>query len=75
MESSRFLQIAEDILIEYVYTDQSDPKVFNTATVPVEILKNEYNNGVYFYNPPSESSIIGLSRQNSAITVNSSGSE
>jgi hypothetical protein len=75
MESSRFIQIAEDILIEYVYTDQSNPTVFSTGAIPIEILKNQYNSGTYFYNIPSVYSNIGASRENSAITVNASGTE
>lgn len=75
MESSRFLQISEDILIEYIYTDQSNSNVFSTIDVPVEILKNQHNNTVYFYNPPSVFSTVGLSRDNSAISINTENTE
>lgn len=75
MESSRFIQIAEDILIEYIYTDQSNPTIFNTNVVPVEILRNQHNNSSYFFNSDSAFSSIGISRENSAISINSNNTQ
>lgn len=75
MESSRFIQISEDILIEYVYTDQADPVSFNTSSVPVEILKNDHTQSINFFNTIGSSSFTKISRDNSAIPINAGKTE
>ena len=75
MESSRFIQIAEDILIEYVYTNQADPTVFNTSNTPIEILKNEHTSGINFFNSISALLPTGINRNNSAIPINKNKTE
>jgi len=70
MESSKFIQISESILIEYVYTDQANPTTFNTATYPIEIMRDGYTNGSYFFNTDSVSSTMGNYRDISAVPTN-----
>ena len=50
MESSRFIQISEDILIEYVYTSQTAPTTFNTGTYPIELMRDSQTKGTYLFN-------------------------
>ena len=40
MDSSRYVQLSADILVEYIYTDQANPATFNTATYPIEIMRD-----------------------------------
>lgn len=75
MESSKFIQLSEGILIEYVYTSQSDPTVFNTANYPIEILRDEYTSGSYMFNTDSVSSTMGNYRDISAVPIDSGKSK
>ncbi len=69
MESSRFIQISEQILIEYVYTDQAAPTTFNTATYPIELMRDGHTNGTYFFNTDSVSTTMGNYRDISAASI------
>jgi hypothetical protein len=69
MDSSRFVQLSPGILLEYVYTDQSNPEVFNTATYPIELMQDDYTNSTYMFNFISVESTMGNSRDNSAASV------
>lgn len=69
MESSKFIQLSEGILIEYVYTDQANPTVFNTATYPVEILRDTYTGGSYMFNTDTVSATMGNYRDISAVPI------
>ena len=70
MESSKFIQLSEGILVEYVYTDQTNPTVFNTASYPIEILRDGYTEGSYMFNTDSVSSVMGNYRDISAVPIN-----
>jgi hypothetical protein len=70
MESSKFIQLSEGILVEYVYTNQADPTEYNTLSFPVEILRNGYTGGSYMFNTDSVSGTIGNYRDISAIPIN-----
>jgi len=70
MESSRFIQISEQILIEYVYTSQATPTTYNTATYPIELMRDANTKGTYFFNTDSVSSIMGNYRDISAVSNN-----
>ena len=70
MESSRFIQISEQILIEYIYTDQAAPTTYNTANFPIELMRDGYTNGTYFFNTDSVSATMGNYRDISAAAVN-----
>ena len=59
MESSKFIQISPDILIEYVYTSQSSPTKFNTGNYPVEIMRDGHTGGSYMFNTDSVSATMG----------------
>lgn len=70
MESSKFIQLSESILIEYVYTSQTSPAVFNTGSFPVEILRNDHTGGSYMFNTDSVSAVMGNYRDISAVPAN-----
>lgn len=70
MESSKFIQLSEGILVEYVYTSQTDPDVFNTGSHPIEIMKNDYNAGTYMFNTDTVAATMGNYRDISAVPIN-----
>ena len=70
MESSRFISISEQILIEYVYTSQSTPTTFNTATYPIELMRDTNTKGTYFFNTDTVSAVMGNYRDISAVSNN-----
>jgi len=70
MESSRFIQISEQILIEYVYTSQATPTTFNTATYPIELMRDTNTKGTYFFNTDTVSAVMGNYRDISAVSNN-----
>lgn len=70
MESSKFIQLSEGILVEYVYTSQTNPAIFNTGSYPIEILRDDYTGGSYMFNTDSVSSIMGNYRDISAVPIN-----
>lgn len=75
MESSKFIQLSESILIEYVYTSQTSPAVFGTGSYPIEILRNDYTGGSYMFNTDSVGAIMGNFRDISAVPINAAKSE
>ena len=70
MESSRFIQISSEILIEYIYTSQSTPPTFSTATYPIELMRDTQTKGTYFFNTDSVSAVMGNYRDISSVTNN-----
>jgi hypothetical protein len=70
MESSRFIQISPEILIEYIYTSQSAPPTFSTATYPIELMRDTQTEGTYFFNTDSVSATMGNYRDISAVPNN-----
>ena len=70
MESSKFIQISPDILIEYVYTSQSSPTTFNTGTYPIEIMRDGHTGGSYMFNTDRVSATIGNYRDISGAAIN-----
>ena len=70
MESSRFISISEQILIEYVYTSQSTPTTFNTATYPIELMRDTNTKGTYFFNTDTVAATMGNYRDISAVSNN-----
>ena len=70
MESSRFVQLSQDILVEYIYTDQADPTIFNTSAYPIEIMRDGYTNGSYFFNTANVAATMGNYRDISAAAIN-----
>mgnify|MGYP001330771667 CR=1 FL=1 len=69
MESSKFIQISPDILIEYVYTSQSAPTKFNTGTYPIEIMRDGHTGGSYMFNTDSVSATMGNYRDISGAAI------
>lgn len=70
MESSKFIQISDGILIEYIYTSQSSPTTFNTSTYPIEIMRDGHTEGSYLFNTDSVSATMGNYRDISAVAIN-----
>jgi len=70
MESSRFIQITPEILIEYIYTDQTNPTTFNTSAYPIEIMRDGHTSGSYLFNTDSVSATMGNYRDISAVALN-----
>jgi len=70
MESSRFIQISDEILIEYIYTSQSTPPTFSTASYPIELMRDTQSNGTYFFNTASVSAEMGNYRDISSVPNN-----
>lgn len=50
--TSKFLQIKEGILIEYIYTSLTEPETHLTDDYQIEILKDSENNKIYLFNTP-----------------------
>ena len=75
MESSRFFQLTSDILVEYVYADQSNPTTFNTADYPIEIMRDLHTNGSYFFNTDTVAATMGNYRDISAVSINAARTE
>jgi hypothetical protein len=71
MESSRFLQISPEILLEYTYTDQANPSTFNTSAYPIEIMRDGHADGTYMFNADSVISTMGNARDISAAAIDS----
>ena len=70
MESSRFIQISEQILIEYVYTSQATPTTYSTSSYPIELMRDTNTKGTYFFNTDSVSAVMGNYRDISAVSNN-----
>ena len=64
MESSKFIQISDGILLEYIYTSQANPTELNTATYPIEIMRDGHTQGSYLFNTDSVSAEMGNYRDN-----------
>jgi len=75
MESSKFIQISDNILIEYIYTSQSSPTEFNTATHPIEIMRDGHTGGSYLFNTDSVSVEMGNYRDISAASINANNTQ
>ena len=69
MESSKFIQLSDGILLEYIYTSQSDPTELNTGTYPIEIMRDAHTAGSYFFNTDSVSAEMGNYRDISAAAI------
>tara|TARA_R110000803_G_scaffold59157_8_gene117589 strand:+ start:4903 stop:6312 length:1410 start_codon:yes stop_codon:yes gene_type:complete len=70
MESSRFIQLSEQILIEYTYTSQSDPAKFSTTAYPIELMRDANTQGTYFFNTDAVNAVMGNDRDGSAVSNN-----
>jgi hypothetical protein len=69
MESSRFIQLSPQILVEYVYTDPTNPTIFNTAGYPIEIMRDLHTGGSYFFNTIGVAATMGNYRDISAASI------
>jgi len=75
MESSRYVQLSADILVEYVYTDQANPAVFNTSAFPIEIMRDGHTGGSYLWNGANVASTMGNYQDRSAVAINRTKSQ
>lgn len=75
MESSKFIQLSEGILVEYIYTSQTDPTVFNTGDYRIEILRDGYTGGSYMFNTDDVAATMGNYRDISAVPINAGKSK
>ena len=75
MESSRFIQLSEQILIEYIYTSQATPTTFNTANYPIELMRDANTQGTYFFNTDSVSAVMGNYRDISGAAIDENKSQ
>ena len=69
MESSRFIQISDQMLVEYVYTDPASPVTFDTATTPIELMEDGHTGGMYFFNTEAVATTMGNYRDISAVSI------
>ena len=70
MESSRFIQLSEQILIEYTYTSQATPTEFSTTDYPIELMRDANTKGTYFFNTDAVNAVMGNDRDGSAVSNN-----
>ncbi len=70
MESSKFLQLSEGILLEYIYTSQSEPTELNTADYPIDIMRDGHTGGSYLFNTSDVSAEMGNYTDISAAAIN-----
>ena len=70
MESSKFIQLSDGILLEYIYTSQSNPTEFNTGNYPIEIMRDGHTGGSYFFNTENVSVEMGNYRDISVAAIN-----
>lgn len=75
MESSKFIQISDGILVEYIYTSQSNPTEFNTSTHPIEIMRDGHTGGSYLFNTDSVSVTMGNYRDISAASISKNNTQ
>ena len=77
MESSKFIQLSNSILVEYVYIDRTNPgpNTFNTGSFPIEIMQDGYTDGSYFFNDDTVSATMGNQRDISAVPINKDKSQ
>lgn len=69
MESSKFIQLTEDVLLEYIYNDQSNPTSFSTSSHKFEIMKNLITNATHVFNSSANAEDIGNYRDISAVPI------
>jgi hypothetical protein len=65
--TSKFLQIKEGILIEYIYTSLLEPETHLADTYQVEILEDSENDLKYFFNTPDNDTTTFNVRDYSAV--------
>ncbi|MAO20324.1 MAG: hypothetical protein CMJ25_06180 [Phycisphaerae bacterium] len=70
MESSKFIQLSDGILLEYIYTSQTNPTELNTSIYPIEIMRDGHTDGSYLFNTDSVSAEMGNYRDISAAAIN-----
>jgi hypothetical protein len=71
--TSKYIQLDTSILLEYVYTDESNPEELNVIDAPIEILTNGYNNTNYMYSSESSAVSMGNIRDRSAVPIDGAG--
>lgn len=68
---SKYVQLYDGVLLEYIYTNHSSPETFNTLDLPIELMRDSYTGGTYLFNPPAYQSQTGNVRGKSSAAINS----
>jgi len=69
LDSSRYIQLSADILVEYIYTDQANPATYNTTTFPIEIMRDGHTGGSYLWNAASVQNTMRNYRDRSVANI------
>jgi len=75
LDSSRYIQISADVLVEYIYTDQASPATFDTSAYPIEIMRDGYTDGSYLWNAANVFGTMGNGRDRSAAAISTNRTE
>lgn len=70
--TSNYIQILPGVLVEYIYTDPSNPTFYSTTSKGIELLADAYDNGTYLFSYAGNASDLGNLRKTGAVPVNSS---
>src|SRR6056300_1811695 len=69
--TSNYIQILPGVLVEYIYTDPSNPTSYSTSTKGIELLSDSYDNNVYLFSYAGNASDLGNLRKTGAVPINS----
>lgn len=73
--TSNYIQILPGVLVEYIYTDPSDPEFYSTSSKGIEILSDSYVNNKYLFSYAGNASDLGNLRKTGAVPVNTDGTQ
>lgn len=68
---SKYVQLYDGVLLEYIYTNHSSPETFSTLDLPIELMRDAYTDGTYLFNPPAYEDTTGNVRGRSAAAIDS----
>jgi hypothetical protein len=73
--TSNYIQILPGVLVEYIYTDPSNPEVYSTSAKGLEILNDSFVNNKYLFSYAPNASDLGNLRRTGAVPVNAEGTK
>lgn len=73
--TSRYFNIDDQFLMEWVYTDIGTPEIIDDTTAPIYLLKNSDTNQQYLYNADGSENQTGNTRDRSAVLISKSESK
>ena len=74
-QSSKYFRLHNQILVEYVYTDNLDPLTYSTSSYGLQVLTNNYNGLNYVFSPVSTPTDMGNIISRSAVQLGTGSSE